>query len=86
MTQSTTTPIKSRVLTPDEIALADDLAKNLSAKSGAKIALQEAEREIGRLTVDINKHGFTRASAIWGEARERIGLPQAPKQADLLRK
>jgi len=66
--------------------MADELAKNLSAKAGAMIALHEAEREIGRLTVEINDLGFTRASAVWGEARDRTGLPQAPKQAELMKR
>ena len=80
------TPTKSRVLTPDELGLADELAKNLSAQAGAKIVLQDAGREIGKLTVAINKFGFTRANIVWGEARERTGMPQAPQQADLVKR
>lgn len=84
---TTPTPIKkSRVLTPDEITMADELAKNLSAKAGAEIALHDAQYEIGKLTVEINKLGFTRANVVWGEARERVGLPQAPTQAQLTKR
>lgn len=95
MARNTTTPTKpNRILTPDELELAEALSKALVNKIGADLALRNADHEIGRLTGEINKLGFVeqdgkarinhagraRATVIWTEAREMAGFPAAPAE------
>jgi hypothetical protein len=89
---------KGRVLTPDELKLAEALSKALVDKIGAQLALDAAYQEIGRLTGEINKlafpekygkvnyRGVARATLVWAEARELAGFPPAPKREQLLRR
>jgi hypothetical protein len=89
---------KGRILTPTELELAEAMAKALVNKLGAKLALDAANQEIGRLTGEINKLGFpeeggkanyagvARATIVWAEAREKAGFPAAQTREDLLRK
>lgn len=75
---------KGRVLTPDELELAESLQKALVGKATAEVTLIACRREIGRLTVEINKLGFSRAAVVWAEAREKLGAPPAPTREQLL--
>lgn len=75
----------TRVLTPDEIELAEALGNALTLKGSAEASLEVARKEIARLTQEINKLDYNRPAKVWAEARERAGQPQAPKVADLVR-
>lgn len=76
---------KGRILTPKELEFADGLHKAMTNKAIAEATLIVSRREIGQLTQDINKLGFSRATTVWAEAREKLGAPPAPTQEQLVR-
>lgn len=86
MAKTKTSAPKGRVLVPDELELAEALQKALVGKATAEATLIACRREIGRLTDKINKLGFSRATVVWAEAREKLGAPPAPTREDLLRR
>lgn len=77
---------KSRVLTPDELELADALQKAMAQKISAEALLRQARQEIGRLTQEINKFTYNRILVVWGEARDKLGTPSALTQEDVMRR
>lgn len=97
-TKTKTAVSKGRILTPDELELAEALSKALVSKMGSQLALDAAKQEISRLTGEINKlgrpgdgkkispSGVARATAVWAEARGLAGFPAAPTREDLVRR
>ena len=81
----TKTKPKGRVLTPKELELAEALQKALVGKATAVATLDVCRREIGRLTREINKLGFTRSTVVWAEARELVGAVPAPTREQLVK-
>lgn len=71
---------KGRILTEKELGFSEELQKALVGKATAKATLEVCSREIGRLTVEINKLGFSRATVVWAETREKLGAPPAPRR------
>ncbi len=86
---------KAHVLTPDELVLVDELSAALLGKATAEAAVIVTRKEIGRLTQAINKlsfdedgkrkPGLLRATAIWAEARAKLGAAAAPTREQLTR-
>ena len=86
MARSTKTKkLKGRVLTPTELEFAEALTKALVGKATAVATLDVCRREIGRLTREINKLGFTRSTVVWAEARELVGAVPAPTREQLVK-
>ncbi len=95
MTTTDTPTRKAHVLTPDELVLVDALSAALLGKATAEAAVIVQRKEIGRLTIEINKLSFNedgtrktgllRATVIWAEARAKLGAPPAPTRAQLSR-
>lgn len=82
----TASPPKGRVLTAKELKLAKALEKALTGKATAEATLDVCRREIGRLSVEVNKLDFRRSNLVWAEAREKLGAPDAPTREQLLRR
>ncbi len=76
---------KGRVLTPAELEFAEALTKALVGKATAVATLSVCQHEIGRLTREINKLGFTRSTVVWAEARELVGALPAPTREQLVK-
>ena len=93
MTATDTPTRKAHVLTPTELELVDALSAAMFVKATAEAAVIVQRKEIGRLTVEINKSSFTedgkrkpgllRATVIWAEARAKVGAAPAPTLAQL---
>lgn len=69
---------KGRVLTAKELELAEAMQTALLGKATAAGALEAYRKEIGKLTREIAKLSFTRATVVWGEIRDKTGSPKAP--------
>ena len=81
---TTDTPTKkTRLLTPQELELAEALEKALVGKATAVAALDVCRREIGRVTQEINKLPYARGVKVWGEARDKVGAHPAPTREQL---
>ncbi len=76
---------KARLLTSQELELADALQKALVGKATAVATLDVCRREIGRVTQEINKLPYARGGKVWAEARDQVGAPPAPTRAQLVK-
>lgn len=83
---TTDTPTKkARLLTSQELELADQLQKALVGKATSVATLDVCRREIGRVTREINKLPYARANKVWAEARDQVGAPPAPTREQLIK-
>ena len=69
----------TRILTPTELETAEALSKALVSQMGAHLELENARKEISRLTDETVKLSFARSNIVWAEARKLAGFPAAPR-------
>lgn len=68
----------THILTPTELKAVEALSKALVSQMGAKLELENARQEIGRVTGEIAKLTYARGNIVWAEARKQAGFPAAP--------
>lgn len=70
-------PPKRRILTADEIKLAEEAAAAVQRKTALQEELGQVRRRISKATQAINKLGPLRAPVVWAEA---LSLMKAAKK------